>query len=140
MKIAVLGDIHGNLPAMEAVLRDAKQRRAASVWCLGDLVGYGPFPDEVVAAVREGFILSLRGNYDSKVLRIPTRDPAWFREKGEEKARVFSWAWEHLSPGSREYLASLPESLRLTVEGYGVLLVHGSPASPREHLSPDTPE
>ena len=140
MKIAVLGDIHGNLPAMEAVLRDAKQRRATSVWCLGDLVGYGPFPDEVVAAVREGFILSLRGNYDSKVLRIPTRDPSWFQEKGEEKARVFTWAWEHLSPESREYLASLPESLRLTVEGHRVLLVHGSPASPREHLSPDTPE
>lgn len=140
MKIAVLGDVHGNLPALEAVLRDAKQRRAVSVWCLGDLVGYGPFPDEVVATVRDRFFLSLRGNYDTKVLRISSRDALWCREKGEEKVRAFSWAWEHLSPESREYLASLPESLRLAMEGHRVLLVHGSPASPREHLSPDTPE
>jgi len=139
VKIAVLGDIHGNLPALEAVLRNARQRRADAVWCLGDLVGYGPFPDEVVALVREGFLLSIRGNYDSKVLRVPSRDPAWFREKGEEKAQSFAWAWEHLSACSREYLSALPETLRLTVAGHRVLLVHGSPASPREHLAPDTP-
>lgn len=136
----MIGDIHGNLPALEAVLEDAKRRKAEAIWCLGDLVGYGPFPDEVVRVVRRRFLLTIRGNYDTKVLRVPSRDEDWFREKGNHKALAFSWAWENLSPESREHLEALPETLRLAVGRWKILLVHGSPESPREHLDPKTTE
>jgi hypothetical protein len=65
--VAVFSDIHGNLPALEAVLADIRARGAADVICLGDLVGYGPFPNEVAQLVRELGIPTIMGNYDQGI-------------------------------------------------------------------------
>ncbi len=137
MKVALLGDVHGNLPALEAVLEHAHGRGVEAIWNIGDFVGYGPFPDEVVARLRDEQAVSIVGNYDTDVLEAAGKSKAG---KNGHKAFAKRWAWEHLSRASRRHLRSLPRERRLEVAGKRVLLTHGSPASPDEHLLPDTPE
>ena len=62
MRVAVLSDIHGNLPALEAVLADIRQQHVDAVYCLGDLVGYAPFPNEVTERIRHEQIPTIMGN------------------------------------------------------------------------------
>ena len=139
MKIALLGDIHANLPALEATLEHARQQRVDAVWNIGDFVGYGAFPDEVVQLIQAENILSIAGNYDRKTLRFPVKKAKWQASKRPEKFLAFQWAYEHLSEESRRYLASLPDERRLEAAGRQVLLAHGSPASAEEPLTPGTP-
>lgn len=140
MRVALLGDVHANLPALEAVLADARRRGAEAVWNVGDWVGYNAFPDEVVHRLRAEAAVSIVGNYDLNVLAYPRRSEAWRARKHPDKLTAFRWAWESLSEESRAYLSALPREVRLTVEGWRVLLTHGSPASIDEHLYPETPE
>jgi putative phosphoesterase len=140
MKVALIGDIHGNLPALEAVLEDAHRRNVESIWNIGDFVGYGPFPDEVVKRLHQEQALSIIGNYDSKALEVKRKKKKWQDSKSRDKTLAFEWAYDNLSESSRDYLLSLPEEMRLEVEGKKVLLTHGSPESDKEHLLPDTPE
>jgi putative phosphoesterase len=137
MRVAVIGDAHGNLLALDAVLQDIRKRGVGSVWNLGDLVGYGPAPEEVVQRLREEKVLSIAGNFDLRVLGADPRDPG---TKGSpvDKWIVPTWAHENLSPTSLRYLASLPRERRLVVEGHPILLTHGSPASNTERLEPTT--
>lgn len=139
MKIALLGDIHANLPALDAVLEHARKRSAGAIWCLGDSVGYGPYPDEVIRLLQRKYALCLRGNYDNKVLCVEEKRERWLLTKGEEKVLAFQWAWDNLSQESRKWLAGLPETLRLSLEGHRILLAHGSPDSPKEFLGEETP-
>lgn len=139
MRAALLGDVHANLPALEAVLADARRRRAQAIWNVGDGVGYNAFPEEVVRLLRASRALSLAGDYDLKVLKVPRKAAKWRRKKRPEKWLALKWAYEHLSEESRAYLAALPRELRLTIGGRRVLLTHGSPAAIDEPLSPDSP-
>lgn len=120
MRILVISDIHANLTALETVLASAGEIDAA--WCLGDLVGYGPDPNECIARVRQlPNLICLIGNHDAAVLdRI---DIATFNP---EARRALLWTQEILTPASREYLKGLPER---QVAG-AVTLVHGSPRQP----------
>jgi putative phosphoesterase len=138
MKVALIGDVHANLPALEAVLDHSRLRGAEQIWNTGDFVGYNAFPDKVVQRLRLEGAVSVIGNYDQKVLRFPHKDKKWRKKKRQEKWLAFRWAYENLSDDSRNYLASLPEQRRLDVLGKKVLLVHGSPASVDEHLYLDT--
>jgi putative phosphoesterase len=140
VKVCLLSDVHGNLPALEAVLADADARGAMRVWNLGDATGYGPFPDEVVAALRGAAELSILGNYDAKVLAFPANKAKWQRKKTPDKYLAFRWAYEALSDESREWLATLQPHARATVESVRVLLVHGSPDAIDEAVSDATPE
>jgi putative phosphoesterase len=139
MKVALIGDVHANLPALEAVLEDARKRRSEAVWNVGDFVGYGPFPDAVVQRLNGRGISSIIGNYDQKVLEFPANKESWRQTKMPEKYLAFGWAYAHLSAESRRFLRTLPQQLLLSVQGVRVLLTHGSPASDEEHLGPDTP-
>jgi len=103
-----------------------------AVWNLGDFVGYGAFPDQVIRRIRLEAAVSIIGNYDLKVLRFPQKKNKWRRTKHPEKFKAFGWAYKHLSEGSRVYLAGLPGELKLAVEGISLLLTHGSPASNKE--------
>ncbi len=140
MRVALIGDIHANLPALEAVLAHAQAQHVDQIWNIGDFVGYGAFPDQVVSRVRELNILSIRGNYDRKVLDYPRKHKKWEGKKAGEKILAFGWAYEHLSGPNLDYLADLPEERILAVEGWQVLLTHASPVSANEHLCPTTPE
>ena len=140
MRVALIGDVHANLPALEAVLEHAKSQAVEAIWNVGDFVGYNAFPDEVVRRLRHEGAISVVGNYDLKVLKFPSKDATWRAKKRPEKYLAFKWAYESLSDESRAYLAALPRKIKLSVAGTSVLLTHGSPASISEHLYIDTPE
>jgi putative phosphoesterase len=140
MKIALIGDVHANLHALEAVLLHASDRGCKSIWNIGDFVGYGAYPDEVVKLLRRVKAVSIIGNYDQKALKVNKKQTEWAAAKVPQKWLAFQWAYDHLSSSSRKYLKRLPENRRLKAKGWEILLTHGSPASPDEHLSPDTPE
>ncbi len=136
MKVALIGDMHANLPALEAVLEHARAQKAEAIWNIGDFVGYGPHPDEVVRLLRKAKAVSILGNYDVDVLASPQKS----KPKKSEKALAKAWAYDHLSKASRKYLQGLPQEYRLEVAGKRILLTHAGPASPDEHLEPDTPQ
>jgi predicted phosphodiesterase len=120
MRYLVISDIHGNLTAFETVLEDAKGDWEF-IWCLGDIVGYGPDPNECVALLRQQPHLSLSGNHDWAVLGrldLSTFNP--------EARMAIAWAQGVLSDSSRDYLESLPS---LAVEE-PFTLSHGSPRHP----------
>jgi diadenosine tetraphosphatase ApaH/serine/threonine PP2A family protein phosphatase len=122
MRCAIISDIHGNLDALQAVLADAGQ--VDELWCLGDLVGYGPQPNECVALLRERGALCVAGNHDWAC--IGKMDTAEFNPEATE---AVLWTRARLTPEHRAYLESLPETL-VAGEQREFTLVHGSPREP----------
>jgi diadenosine tetraphosphatase ApaH/serine/threonine PP2A family protein phosphatase len=121
MKVAVVSDIHANLPALEAVLAAIAPEEPDELWCLGDVVGYGPHPNECTALIRERADLCLAGNHDLAVLgTLSTED---FSPDAAISAR---WSAAVLDADSRAFLESLPSRAR---RGEAELF-HGSPRDP----------
>jgi putative phosphoesterase len=137
-KIALLSDVHGNLPALEAVLADAADSGAGELWNLGDFVGYAPFPNKVIQVLRDVAAVNVVGNYDLKVLAFEQKKGKWREKKAREKYIAFEWNHRQLSNEGKKFLESLPEQRRCKVDGLVALLVHGSPASVDELLGSDT--
>jgi predicted phosphodiesterase len=121
VKIAVVSDIHGNWHALEAVLADVDNESVDEVWCLGDLVGYGPQPNRCVDAVRERSSFSLIGNHDLAAIgRVPLEDFS------HDAAVSAEWTATELEDGARSYLETLePQGERADAQLY-----HGSPRNP----------
>jgi diadenosine tetraphosphatase ApaH/serine/threonine PP2A family protein phosphatase len=119
MRIALLSDIHSNLIALDAVLAAAGSVDA--IWQLGDVVGYGPDPDGVVARLQEVGAVGVRGNHDAAA--VGGTEIEWFNP---DARRAMEWTRTAISPATVAWLAALPE--RLTIEGCE--LVHGSPREP----------
>ena len=140
MRIGLISDIHANLQALEAVLEHLRENQVDTIWNMGDSVGYGAYPDEVLERIYQDAILSILGNYDRKVLRIKKKEKKWAEHKIPEKLLAFHWAYKQLSQTCRDYLSSLPEQIRMNIDGWKILIVHGSPVSREEHLTPSTPE
>jgi putative phosphoesterase len=140
MKAAIIGDIHANLPALNAVLHHARQQGVNTIWNLGDSVGYGAEPDQVVRRLREENAISILGNYDSRVLKFSRKKSQWREKIRPEAFLSLQWALENLSQVSREYLESLPKETRMRLGNTKILLTHGSPASNKERLTAATPD
>lgn len=120
MRVLIISDIHANLTALETVLTAAGTVEA--VWCLGDIVGYGPDPNECIEVVRGLTNLQcIIGNHDAASLRQIGSEAF-----NPEARRALHWTQEHLSPTSVEFLSSLPESVQVDA----ITLVHGSPRHP----------
>lgn len=119
MRYLVISDIHANLPAFHIVLHDVV--RFDKIWCLGDLVGYGPNPDGVIERISELSHVCVVGNHDWGALG--QTDPFVFNRDARE---ALLWTQRQLLSENRDYLADLPKTLR--IEDY--LLVHGSPREP----------
>ena len=121
MRIAVVSDVHGNLNALDAVLAEVEQEGPDELWCLGDLVGYGPRPTECCRRIRERASLSLCGNHD---LAVAGRlDLAEFAGEAAIAAR---WTVATIDAEARAWLAGLePQAQR-----NGVELFHASPRDP----------
>lgn len=139
MKIALIADVHANLPALEAVLKDVREQRVDQIWHLGDFLGYGPFPEEVVDRLVAEKVVSIAGNYDLNVLAFPRYREAWKKKKHPAKYFSFEWTFEHISRKTKAYLRQLPRSLSIALEGMKIQLVHGSPVAIDEPLLPTTP-
>jgi predicted phosphodiesterase len=120
-RVAVISDVHGNRQALDAVLAALGADEPDEVWCLGDLVGYGPEPNECCERVAARADLCLAGNHDLVVLgSLEIKDFAG------DAAAAARWTQTVLSPSAREYLQPLaPQATRAGVE-----LFHGSPRDP----------
>jgi putative phosphoesterase len=139
--VAIITDIHGNLPALEAALARIEQLGIDSVYCGGDLVGYGPWPNEVCGLIGERAIPTIHGNYDHAIARdeedcgCAYRDPH-DRALGEQS---IAWTLEHTDRRSKDFMRELPFDLRFELAGKRARLVHGSPRKVNEYLFEDKP-
>jgi putative phosphoesterase len=141
MRIAVLADLHANLPALRAVLDDVLSLGCDTMWCVGDLVGRGPHPGEVVEEMRRLAVPTIQGNWDDAVAQHREHPGVVWANHDAEAAGQFSMAWTitHLTEDQRAWLRQLPTSHRLEVEGRSALLFHGSPTRQSDYLWSDRP-
>jgi putative phosphoesterase len=140
---AVISDIHANIHALEAVLADIDaQPDIDEIICLGDLVGYGAYPNQVCDAIRGRNIPSVMGNYDDGVGF--ERDDCGCAYKVEEDRRrgdqSLAWTIAHTNADNKAHLRTLAPWLRREVDGVRILLVHGSPRKINEYLYEDRPD
>jgi putative phosphoesterase len=140
-KVAVITDIHGNLPALEAALVRVEELGIEEIYCGGDLVGYGPWPNEVCRLIEDRDIPTIYGNYDHAIARdeedcgcayITPHD----RELGQ---RSVEWTLAHTDLRSKDFMRALPFDLRFELADRRVRLVHGSPRKVNEYLFEDKP-
>lgn len=122
-QIALISDIHGNIPALTAVLEDIKQRGIHRVFCLGDIVGKGPNPDQAVDVIKKNCEISVMGNWDD----LMNKDVDF------EMAR---WCRVSLGQERMDYLGTLPFSIEFMMSGKFIRLFHASPRSYYERIQP----
>lgn len=140
--VTIFGDIHGNLPALEAVLADIEARDLSPDYCLGDLVGYGTFPNEVTETIRDRNIPTIMGNYDQGVGNNSDDCGCAYTSKEAEALGKHSIAWTNLNTAddNKLFLRQLPAQIPLQLDELRVLLVHGSPRKINEYLFADRPD
>jgi putative phosphoesterase len=140
-RVAVITDIHANLPALQAALARIDELEVDGLYCGGDLVGYGPHPNEVCALIAQRAIPAIYGNYDHAIARdvedcgcayVTPHD----RELGQ---RSVDWTLAHTDRASKDFMRALPFDLRFAVGEAAVHLVHGSPRKVNEYLFEDKP-
>jgi len=138
---AVFSDVHGNLPGLEAILADIERREIRRTLCLGDLVGYGPSPNEVALLVRDRGIPCLMGNYDQGI-GFETGDCGCVYKTDEQRAEgaaSLAWTQEVASGEVKTYLRTLEDHFVLKTPDGEMLAVHGSPRRINEYLFEDRP-
>ena len=146
MKIALFSDIHANLPALEAFFADVEKQKPDAIYCLGDLVGYNIWPNEVINEVRKRGIPTIAGNYDFGIGRS-SDDCGCAYKTDLEKANgavSISFTNEIVKEEERKYLRTLPAHIKvefqLNQDKLNLLLVHGSPRKINEYLFEDRDE
>ncbi len=148
MKLALFSDVHANLPALEAVLTDIDGRKdLGSVYHLGDLVGYAPWPNETVALIRARRIPGIAGNYDSTVATDYEHCGCKAETPHQEELshQSYEWTREHVSPETKDFLGRLPFRLDLRPLGGHksrpqLILVHGTPTLNTLYWTEDRPD
>lgn len=140
--LAAFSDIHANKHALDAVLEDIQRRSPDQVVCLGDLVGYGAFPNDVIETIRAASTPSIMGNYDEGVgfdrgeCGCAYANPVDI-ERGDRSLR---WTQRVVTSENKAWLRALPREKRFDIAGKRVLCVHGSPRRINEYLYEDRPE
>ena len=134
MRYLLLSDVHANHPALEAVLRDAETKgEITGIYHLGDLVGYAPWPNEVVSMLQSAGISGVAGNYDSTVATAYKHCGCRSENAHQEELahQSFTWTVEHTSESSKRFMLSLP--FRIDIRPFGghqagptIRLVHGN--------------
>ena len=146
MKIALFSDIHANLPALEAFFADVSTRQADVMYCLGDLVGYNIWPNEVINEIRRRNIATIAGNYDFGIGRTSDECGCAYKTDAEKEMGKISISYTNalVKPSQRAYLRTLPAHIKvefqLNAEKFNLLLVHGSPRKNNEYLFEDREE
>ncbi|HPW40780.1 MAG TPA: metallophosphoesterase family protein [Bacillota bacterium] len=142
MRIAVIADIHSNIVSLNEVLFDIGYRNVDSIVCLGDLVGYAPYPNEVIDNIRENKILTIKGNYDEAVgeeLMVCGCD--YPDPKDAEIAGIsLNWTIEETREDNKKFLKNLPMEMNMSFEGKTIKFVHGSPRKINEYLKENSKE
>ena len=148
MRYALISDIHANLPALEAVLAEIGSRTGiAAAYHLGDLVGYAPWPDEVVHTLRDARVPGVAGNYDSTVATDYKHCGCRYEDKRQEELSHLSYEWTraHVSADTKAYLGGLPFRIDLRplgghTSGPTVRLLHGNQALNTVYVTEDRPD
>jgi len=137
MRLAVLADTHGNLPALEAVLADARQQGVDGIIVAGDLTTGGPQQLETINLLRSLGSWMIRGNSEGYLLKYDAGNAPDAWRVSKQWASV-SWSYLHLDRETLDFIAALPEQRVVALDGAApIRVVHGSPRSPSEHLFPD---
>ena len=140
MKIALFSDIHANLPALEAFFDDVERRNVDAMYCLGDLVGYNIWANEVVNEIRSRHIPTIAGNYDFGIGRSSSDCGCAYKTEREKSNGAVSIQFtnEIIGDSERNYLRTLPSHIsvdfQLNDQPMNLLLVHGSPRKINEYL------
>jgi putative phosphoesterase len=139
--VALITDIHANLPALQATLARIEELGVRRVYCGGDLVGYGPHPDEVCALIAEREIPTIYGNYDYAIAREEQDCGCAYTNPHDRELGQLSVDWTLANTGSesKELMRALPFDLRFAIGSTSVHLVHGSPRKVNEYLFEDKP-
>ena len=146
MKIALFSDVHANLPALEAFFEDVEKRNPDSIYCLGDLVGYNVWPNEVINEIRKRKIPTIAGNYDFGIGRMSNDCGCAYKTDDEKDNGSISIAVTNslINDNERSYLRTLPAHIKLEFQlnndTLNLLLVHGSPRKINEYLFEDREE
>jgi len=135
-RIAIFSDVHGNLAALDAVLADIAAAGVTELYCLGDLVGYGPDPAGVIERIRGLRIPTIRGNYDDGIGHHRGDCGCYYVTEEAKSDGMASYAFTDAALGEadHEWLAALPDDLRLTHDAARILFAHGSPRKINEYL------
>jgi putative phosphoesterase len=142
MKIAIISDIHANFHALQAIWTHLENEQIDRIYCLGDLVGYGAFPNETVEFIRQNEIPTTMGNYDEGVgfdlhdCGCVYKDPV----KDRLGRRSLKWSQEMTSLENKEFLQKLEFQIRIEDLKKDILLVHGSPRKINEYIYEDRPK
>lgn len=141
-RVTIFGDIHGNLPALEAVVADMEAQGLSPDYCLGDLVGYGTFPNEVISMICERKIPTIMGNYDQGVGNSSDDCGCAYTSKEAEALgkRSIAWTNKDTTADNKLYLRQLTNQIPLQLDGLRVRLVHGSPRKINEYLYEERPD
>jgi predicted phosphodiesterase len=148
MRYALISDIHSNVPALTAVIKDIDARKDIdATYHLGDLTGYAPWPNEVVALLREREIPGIAGNYDSTVATDYKHCGCKADSPHEEELAHISYEWtrSHVTPETKKYLASLPFRIDIRplgghVSGPTITLIHGNQTLNTVYVTEDRPD
>ncbi|RAJ78978.1 putative phosphodiesterase [Chitinophaga dinghuensis] len=146
MKIALFSDVHANLPALESFFKDVAQRKPDAIYCLGDLVGYNIWPNEVINEVRKRGIPTIAGNYDFGIGRSSNDCGCAYKTDAEKANGSVSISFTNsiVNEEERAYLRTLPAHIKvefqLNNDKLNLLLVHGSPRKINEYLFEDREE
>jgi putative phosphoesterase len=140
-RVAVITDIHANLPALEAILETIDRTGVDAIYCGGDLVGYGPHPNEVCRLIEDRQIPTIHGNYDYAIAREFEDCGCAYRDRHDRQLGEQSIAWTltHTDRRSKAFMRAFPFDLRFRLAGKRVRLVHGSPRKVNEYLFEDKP-
>ncbi len=142
MRIAIFSDVHANLPALDAVLADIRASGVDATYALGDLVGYAPWPDEVLERLRAEAIPIVMGNYDDGTGFDRDECGCAYTDPVEKALGDLGFAWTkaHTSDEHKAFLRTLAPQIRFEADGRRYLLVHGSPRRINEYLYEDKPD
>jgi predicted phosphodiesterase len=141
-RLAIISCIHGNLEALDSVIGHIRTHEVDGVLCLGDLVGYGPYPDQVAARIRTLGVPTVLGCWDEGIAAGNETCGCTFitQEEGQLGAMAFLWTAAHTSEDTKNFLATLPLHLAFDLPCGRLVAVHGSPASTSEYLLESTHE
>jgi len=129
-ELVIVSDIHGNLDALNAIMKNISKK---TIYCLGDLVGYGANPNEAIEWARENDVKCVMGNHEYAVL---TGDASWFNIDAQ---KAIFWTRSNLKRENLDFIKKLPKRIELKIENVKILFVHGSPNDPIfEYVMPGT--
>ncbi len=139
-RIALYSDIHANIVALEAVIDDMDARGVTERYCLGDLVGYGPRPTEVIERVRGLGDAMIQGNYDRAICEHQVTPGTEFQTPREtlDGAESYAYAVAAVTPDDVAFLRGFPVEHRMKIDGVRIMLCHGSPRRVNDLVEPDT--